>query len=778
MEKSFLIARSNIRKAKGQTVAIIVLILLAALMMNLWFMLSMDYKQNFDRYHDKLNAEHVTMALYSDDTGLREYIAGTLENDNRTTQYEIADALVMVGSFPYNGGDLNNDFIFLKKDSALNRSVGKIEIVEDGGGTSGVYMPMLYNNGISIGDTIDITIGNNVVSYPVIGFLNSVMAGSHNCSMSVFILTEDLYEELEEQGFAVRSTLVSVRIDDKSDSENFEAMLQNAVSLKYPGILTLSNSYMLVSATRYVSQMICSAIVIAMAFIVTLITLVVIGSNVINYIQENMKNLGVLKAAGYRSGQIVFALLLQFAGISIMTAAIGAGLSYCLFPAVNTMMIAQTGIPYAIKFLPLPFALTIVIIGGAVALAVWLSARRIKKIEPIVALRSGVQTHNFRKDHISLNNAHVPLNFALALKTTFSNIKQNVTVCITVLALSLVVVFSGLMYRNVIVDIQPFIEMIIGETADAAINVNVVVEDKFLKTMHEDERVLKIYLFHTTEVRHIGGVTLSAMLSDDFAEVNNQSVCFEGRFPKYDNEVALAAKYAKENGFKIGDEITLTADGIEAVYIISGLTQTTNFLGKDCLLTRSGYERMGVLQNATYYLNISDRADIDAFNEEVGEQFGKDINMTANVSSILAAVNVYTSLMIVIVIAVIILSLLIITFVLYLLVKTMLNNKKHDYGIMKALGFTTGQLILQTALSFMPIVMLSMIVGLVVSCLIINPLLAILLSGIGIVKCTFAIPIGLVTILGIGLVLFAFMMACLLSIKIKKIAPRELLVGE
>ncbi|MCH5263963.1 MAG: ABC transporter permease, partial [Lachnospiraceae bacterium] len=199
---------------------------------------------------------------------------------------------------------------------------------------------------------------------------------------------------------------------------------------------------------------------------------------------------------------------------------------------------------------------------------------------------------------------------------------------------------------------------------------------------------------------------------------------------------------------------------------------------KDCLLTRSGYERMGVLQNATYYLNISDRADIDAFNEEVGEQFGKDINMTANVSSILAAVNVYTSLMIVIVIAVIILSLLIITFVLYLLVKTMLNNKKHDYGIMKALGFTTGQLILQTALSFMPIVMLSMIVGLVVSCLIINPLLAILLSGIGIVKCTFAIPIGLVTILGIGLVLFAFMMACLLSIKIKKIAPRELLVGE
>ncbi len=39
MRKLFLIARSNMRKAKGQTVAIIVLILLAAMLLNLWLML-------------------------------------------------------------------------------------------------------------------------------------------------------------------------------------------------------------------------------------------------------------------------------------------------------------------------------------------------------------------------------------------------------------------------------------------------------------------------------------------------------------------------------------------------------------------------------------------------------------------------------------------------------------------------------------------------------------------------------------------------------------------
>ena len=67
MRKLFLIARSNMRKAKGQMVAIVVLILLASMLLNLWLMLSMDYKANFDRYHKKLNAEHVTLLLNDTD---------------------------------------------------------------------------------------------------------------------------------------------------------------------------------------------------------------------------------------------------------------------------------------------------------------------------------------------------------------------------------------------------------------------------------------------------------------------------------------------------------------------------------------------------------------------------------------------------------------------------------------------------------------------------------------------------------------------------------------
>lgn len=780
MNKSLLLVRSNLRRAKGQTLSIAVLILLAAAMLNMWLMLSMDYKQNFDRCHDRLHAEHVTLVMDGDSDVVRPFLAHTLEEELHATEFCMGDCLNMVGSFAYNDGEVNTEFVILGKEAALSRTIGKVEIVEEGGESSGVYLPMLYKTGdIDIGKTIELNIGSNTVSYTVCGFFNSVMAGSNNCVICELLLTQDQYKKLEEAGYAPRATLLSVRIADKLESENYEAALKSKVSAQFPDARVSSNSYMLVTTSRYISQMICSGVVSAMAFFVLLIALVVIASNIVNYIQENMKNLGALKAVGYTSGQLVRCQLLQFLGISLVVAALGIGFSYLLFPYVNTMMISQTGIPYEVHFLFLPCLLTLVILGVAVALAVWLSSRRIRKIDPILALRQGIQTHNFQKNHVPLEKTGMPLHLALALKNTLSGVHQNVIVCITMLVLSLVVVFSGLMIKNTILNIEPFLNMVVGETADSCINVNAGIEENFLREMESEPDVEKIYLDHMMNVRHVGGVELMATLCDDFAELNNQDVCIEGRFPQYDNEVAVGVKYAREKGLEIGEEITLVVGEREAGYLITGFTQVTNNLGKDCLLTREGYEKLGDLQNLSFYLNVREGVDLEVFHERMKERFAGNINAVIDVRAIIDGVaSVYVTLLTVIVCAILLLSVVIIAFVFYLLVRTMLNRKKHDYGILKALGFTTGQLILQTALSFMPTMILSTAAGLVVCSLIINPLMALFLSGIGIVKCTFTVPVGLIAAAGAGMVALAFGIACLLSLRIRKIAPCALLAGE
>lgn len=780
MRKSFLIARSNLRLAKGQAAAIVVLILLAAIMLNLWLMLAMDYKANFDRCHDKLNDGHVTMAVDGDTPELRDFLTETLERDGRTARFCLDSCLYMVANFAYNGGELNSQMIFLDKDTALSRGIGRAEIVEEGSYSSGIYLPMLYKTDeIDVGKSFELFIGSNPVTYTVCGFFNSAMMGSHNCSMMEIILTEDKYEELEALGYAPQAVLCSVRLFDQSESQTFEADLKTAVSGRFPGRRAVSNSYALVTQSRYISQMICSAIVSAMAFFVLLIALIVIASNIINYIQVNMKDLGALKAIGYTSGQLVGVLLLQFFWLALLAAVAGAGLSYALFPGLNAMMIRQTGIPYVVRFLPVPFALTLFILCAAVALAVWLASRRIKKIEPITALRTGLSTHNFRRNHVPLDKTNVPLELALALKTTLSGMKHNVTVCVTMLVLSLVVVFSGLMLENMILDMDPFVSLIVGETADTCINVDVGIEGNFLDAVEADSRVEKVYLYHSEYVSHVGGVELVVTVCDDFGKINNQSVVFEGRFPKFDNEIALAAKYAREQGFAIGDEIEIAANGRQASYLITGFTQVTNNLGKDCLLIRAGYERLGTLASTSYYLNLSDETDVDGFNAEIKERFGADVYAVINIRAVVdGAAGVYVTLMTIIVIAIFVLSAVIIAFVLYLLVRTMLNQKSRDYGIMKSLGFTTRQLIMQTALSFMPTVIVSTAIGLTACSFIINPLMAVFLGGLGIVKCTFTVPGGFIAAAGVGLALFAFGMLCLLSLKIRKIAPRALLLGE
>ena len=768
------------RKAKGQTAAIVVLILIAAMLLNLWLMLAMDYKANFDRYHDKLNAEHVTVSVDGDTDEMREFLTQTLTEDKRVSEFRLDSCINENVVFPYNGGEMSGWVIFWGKDVALTRTVGKAEIVEEGNLTSGIYLPVIYkSNDVAVGKPVKITIGSHTVEYTVCGFLNSVMLGSHNCGLTEFILTQDKYTELESSGYAQKATLCSVRLHDKSENVNFEADLKSLISQRFPNVNMVSNSYDIVVTARYISQMICSGIISAMAFLVLLIALVVIASNIINYIQVNMKNLGALKAAGYTSKQLVLSLLLQFLGLTLLAAIVGAALSYALFPAVNSMMIAQTGIPYGVHFLPLPVLISLLILGGAVAFVVWLASRRIKRVEPIVALRSGVQTHNFKRNHVPLEKTKAPLNFALALKTTLSGVKHNITVCITMLVLSLVVVFSGLMIENVMEDITPFLDLIMGETADTGINVNVEAEDEFLEYMNADSRVEKAYLYTTVSVTHFEGAEILVTICDDFTKVNNPSVVYKGRLPKYENEIAIGAKYAKEKGLKVGNEIEITANGNTEKFLICGLTQVTNYLGRDGLLTRAGYGRLGTLSNISYYINLKEGTDIDAFNAEIKEKLADGFNAAANIeATIEAASKVYVSLMTIIVIAILVLSAIIIAFVLYLLVRTMLNNKKRDYGILKSLGFTTRQLILQTALSFMPAIILSTVLGLIISGLLINPLMSLFLSGLGIVKCTFNIPYVFIICAGAGLILLSFGIACLLSLKIKKISPHNLLVGE
>lgn len=781
MNKNLLLTRSNLRKARGQTIAIIVLVLLASIMMNLWIMLGIDYKANFDRTHDRLNDGHVNLC-FVDDNEMVNFLKNKLDNSPKVTEYCITDFIyASLNNFNLNAFD---------EDTMLSRDVGKFEIVEDSEYKSGIYLPIIEKGNADwqhqIGDDYKIDMGDGAeLNCTVCGFMNSAMMGSDNCSICGYMLTKDKYEELSGMAADFRKWVcVSIRLKDKFQSGEFETELKNAltdksVELGYDGFGLNTNSYELVSTTRYISQSICAATISGMAFVIILIAVVVISSNVVNYIKENMQNLGALKAIGYTSRQLIAAQTAQFSGVALVSSIAGIALSYAIFPYVVEMMDAQTGIPYSVRFLSILCIVTIAAIVGTVALTVFLSARGIKKIEPITALRQGISTHNFKKNHVPLDKTAVPINFALALKTTLSGVKQNVTICITMLVLSLILVFAGVMYKNVIADVKPMLNMVVGNIADYAVAIDKNDEEEFIREIEKDSRVEKIHQFSQDYLLHKGGAELEVRYSDDPSKINNQKFIIEGRFPKYENEVALGAKYAKDNGLKIGDEIMLSYEGKSFTYLITGYTQYSNSLGADCFLTNKGFDKIADSYGIANYIDLKDGTDIVEFDKEILERFGDKKILTEKIQTFMEEnLSVFTSLVTAIVAAIGVLSVLIILFVLYLLVRMLLSNKKRDYGILKALGYTTRQLILQTAFSFMPTIVISTAAGIALSSFVVNPLIAALLGGIGIVKCTFDVPVLFNIIAGVCLILTAFGTACLLSLRIRIITPRELLSGE
>ena len=76
----------------------------------------------------------------------------------------------------------------------------------------------------------------------------------------------------------------------------------------------------------------------------------------------------------------------------------------------------------------------------------------------------------------------------------------------------------------------------------------------------------------------------------------------------------------------------------------------------------------------------------------------------------------------------------IIILVLYLVIKTLLVRKKQELGIQKALGYTTGELVLQNALAFLPVVLIGALLGGWGGCVGLNPFFSLLFSGIGMMK--------------------------------------------
>lgn len=777
MKKSLLLAGANLRKAKSQSIALVIVLIVAVLFLQIGFILTFDYSANYDKRAKLTNSEDVVFSYQTREDQTVKNWQNLILGDERTAELETTASLCGAAGFKYGSGEMNTHVTIFPSDIDKNlgkfRFVEKVQVETD----NTIYLPYLFKTGgnYKIGDNFKLKIKTGDYNYSIGGFYESTMMGSFNGGIVSMLLSKTSYEKLDKET-DIQGILFSVKLKDRADNASYLSDMGNKLSGSAQNMEYNSNAYTMVKSARTLTAGICSAIFLGIAILITVISLVIMVFRISNSIDVDMKTYGALQSVGYTSKQIIGSLLMQFLLLGVISIVVGIVLSFAVLPVINTLLVLQTGIIWEYVFNILPILLVFIILLGVIVLTTYLAASKLRRLHPIKALRQGVETHSFKRNPIPLEKSKGNINFLLSLKFACMNLKQNISVFLIITVVSFACVFAGVMLQSFVINPDSMMAMIAGEQTDAAIYTSHADAEEIFAELNERDEVKRAYRFQTVKLV-VDGEQLFAYIVDSCEDLNKPEVCYAGRLPKYANEIALGGLMAREHKLKIGDSVAANQDGKEEKYLVTGFIQNTNNLGKDCMMITAGYKKIvDAPLNGEFYVLLNEGFEVNLFLKDITKDYGNKIISTINVAELAdGALGVYISIVSLLVSALMIILLAVIALVIYLMVKTYLLKKQHDYGILKALGYTTKQLVMQTAAGFLPVILLATVFGIIMGVIFINPLLSALFGGIGILKAMFPIPAVITVAFGAIIIIFALVTAVLVSLRVRKIAPRALI---
>lgn len=785
METTGMLMKSYLKKSKGQMLSLFLLIVIAVTILNTGALVFFNYQRSFLNRMEELNGAHFMAALPKSDED-DQYLT-FIQNYKGVNQVETQQVLIFPGaSLPY--GDSRLEQVFLITSLGDDRDISKLNMVEeDASIQNGIYLPYIMKTGgyHKIGETFDIQFNHKTYEFTIAGFIEDVsLTSSINLGGIGAYLKEGDFKNLQEKSKEWNNlgTLVSARMDDYRDSVNltsdFKKQMSGAQRLEGTAMNLWCQDAVLGVRARTLTSNIGGSIMISFALIIVLISMVVIRFRIINMIEEDMKNVGVLKALGYTSGQIVISFVLQFAVIGGIGAVLGVLASYGVLPLINELFSAQTGIVWHQGFhaaISIIVIVLILIITGSIA---FFASGRINHLHPILAIRGGIATHSFRKNVIALDQSKGTLNLLLAAKNALQNTKKNVMIGIIISFLTFVALFAWTMYYNIALDKDSFLNIIGAEMADF---VAVVPENEkagsFQNKIQDMDNVRKTFYYDTLSTR-VNGTDCMATVLEDFQVIENNTI-YKGRYPKHDNEAAMGALLSEVLGKEIGDTITVESGNEKKEYLVTGLTQGSFYLGMDIMVTKTGIEEIlpAFKQSNLYvYLNQSDDRALAVFQDHINKMYGEDeISLTKNKEVIFSTINIYSKMTTIIAIGILCTTVLVITLVLYLIIRMMITRQKQYYGIQKSIGFTTGQIIRQIIFSLMPPIAAGAVAGGIISMLSMNRVISVLFKSLGVMNANFIIqPLGVAGII-VGIIVVSYVLGYLIAGRIRKITPYNLI---
>lgn len=776
--KSLLLAKSNLRKNRGLSIAIALLIIISTMFICVSSLLILDYQKNSYKVAESLNTSQIDLFSRSDKKDIdEEYIRSILPDS--VTEYEYIEDIKVQIPIEFSGGEVTPIVSVINKDH-LNRNLSKIEILEEDKSIKENYIYVPYHihtgGGLNIGDTYKLKFPSRTYKFKIKGYINTIYAGSNNMNRYEMLVNDEDYDMIlnDNPNLKAFDTYINFKDGVKSKKESNKLISKiftekGVETESYDLDLTLE-SRTFISSIFFVSFLLTSVIII-------LVVILMISNNISNYIRENIKTLGALKAIGYTSKNIKRSLIIQFSLLTVIGLVIGILSGYLFMPIITDMLVAQSGIPYTLSFNLISTIIPIVSMPILVFIIVLLSVRKINKLDPIIALRDGIETHSFKKNHIPLSKSKLPLNMSISLKNMYKNGKQNIVTFITVLFLCFLMVIAMAMYQNF--SRKPKLDLLTFEIVDGIIMVDKDIRPEFVKDLKKDKDIENFKYLNMYQTLDKDYAKFETYIMNNPKLLNNKDNCYEGRYPKHDNEIAISGKYAKENNYKIGDKKEFRVGENKYSFLITGFIQSTNNDSKEILILKSGMDHLVDTDelNPMYYFDSKIKASkvIDKYKDKYGDKVLTTMDFEELIEGQMDTFINVANLMVVVISVI---TGAIILLVLYLLMKTLIYERRFEYGILKSLGYRSRDLIIQNVLSFMPSIIISTVIGTIISYYATNPYIGLMMRPFGIMKCTMVLPMDLLIITVVFIIGVSLIASILMSLKIRKIEPTDLLVGE
>ena len=763
----------NLKKEKSSFVSFGVIILITALILNCAAVLLSQVDRAYEEKLSSLNTADVNVIVP------RIQSSSKLENNLRdlssVEKLESHTAVMVEATVKdFNGADFSMNTVFYNLDA--KRNVNNFELVSESKNDveNPIYIPLYVSDfgGFDLGDNIVYAIDGKSHSFTVAGVIEEMQYGNYGSGLLCAYLPKEDFEEFAD--VYSEKTVVEYSMSVNSGASLDKTKEDISKVIEHNGVMTLSLlDSESVKGTRTMVTDLLILILTAFSLIILAVSVFLSNFKVKNAIDCEIINMSVLKALGYTSAQIVWGITLPYALVSLIFALSGVGLSYALLPVLCSVLTVQSGFSFAVSFDLLSFICVTVILVGVVTFFTFISARKIKKTQPIDGLRGNTSTKGAKKNRLPLDKTKGNTKLLLVLKQMIATKKQNVMLFLVSFVLTVLIAFSGTLFYNVVVKPENFMSALSDEVADV---IMIPKEDSISKLeakLGDDNRVENSLQYMSCSVK-IEDKAVTSFVCEDFSKVRND-VCYMGTNPKEIDEIALGSAF--EESFKIGDTVSVTVDDITKSFEVTGFVQSVNLQGEICQLSTEGYNSLlDEKQTPSLYVYLENPENAEEVVKEYKADYPELLADTINSYKLQKeAQDMYMGITMVLVVAIFVVTILVVLFILYIVIKSLLVKRRQELGIYKAMGYTSSQLISQTAGSFMLVSIIATLLSSVLAMFYMPAVYGFIFEALGVMKNNIEISFGFLMLFAVAVILVNIIISIILCMPIRKISAYSLI---